>query len=283
VSRWYDETLYSSIRQSLKIDRLLFRGRSKFQHVAIFENAQMGRVLALDGVIQTSSRDEHVYHEMLTHLPMLAHGAVKNVLIIGGGDGGVLREALRHPIEHAVMVEIDGVVVEQCQKHMPELCGEAYRDKRAELIIGDGIKFMAETKDKFDLIVVDSTDPFGPAEGLFGPKFYADVRRALAPRGIVMCQTGVPVHQDEELLLSQRKLKRLFKHVGVALAVVPLYYGGFMALSWASSDFDPRRVAVATVAKRYKRLKLTTRYYAPALQVGAYAHPHFIADIVARA
>ncbi|MBM3556420.1 MAG: polyamine aminopropyltransferase [Alphaproteobacteria bacterium] len=282
MSAWFNETLYTAIRQSLRIDKLLFRDKSPFQEVAIFENEMMGRVLALDGIIQTSEKDEFVYHEMLTHLPMMAHGRVRRILIIGGGDGGVLREALRHKsVEKAVMVEIDGMVVEQCLRLMPSLPGKAYKDKRAELIIGDGIDYVRKSKDTFDLIVVDSTDPIGPAEVLFTDEFYRHCRRLTRGGGVVVKQTGVPIHQGPELRQAVKRLRKIFPKAGAYIAAVPLYYGGFMALTWASDRADLPATSVATVRKPWAKLGIKTKYYTPEIQYGAFALPRFIKDLVA--
>lgn len=276
MAQWFDEVLYATQRQSFRIDRELFRGRSDFQDVLIFENETLGRVLALDGVVQVTERDEFVYHEMLTHLPLLAHGAAKNVLIIGGGDGGILREALRHPIERAVMVEIDGMVIEQCRRHMPSVCGGAFEDPRTELIVGDGVKFMAETAKRFDLIVVDSTDPFGPAEALFGEAFFRDARERLTERGVLVTQNGVPFFQPREISETYARRRALFPLTGFYVAAIPTYYGGFMALGWASKCLDLAVPDREAIAQRYAALGIETRYYNPDIHLAALALPSYV-------
>jgi len=276
VARWFDEALYATQRQSFRIDRELFRGRSDFQEIAIFENEALGRVLTLDGVVQVTERDEFVYHEMLTHLPLLAHGAAKQVLIIGGGDGGILREALRHGIERAVMVEIDGMVIEQCRRHMPAVCGGAFEDPRTELIVGDGVKFMAETRERFDLIVIDSTDPFGPAEALFGEAFFRNARDRLTERGVLVTQNGVPFFQPQEIADTYAKRRALFPLTGFYVAAIPTYYGGFMALGWASKALDLTKPDRATITARYIQVGIETRYYNPDIHLASLALPNFV-------
>lgn len=169
---WFEEKLYDNWRQAFRISRTLFHEKTEFQDLIIFETPEIGRVLALDGVIQVTEGDEFVYHEMMAHVPVMAHGQARNVCIIGGGDGGVLREVLKHPgVEKAVMVEIDRSVIDLCSKYLPGISAGAFDNPRAEVIITDGIRFMAETDRKFDVIIVDSTDPIGPGEVLFSEAF----------------------------------------------------------------------------------------------------------------
>ena len=161
---WFDEALYSGqhdqgYTQRIKVERVIYQGRTKFQDLTIFENPSLGRVLVLDGIVQTTEGDEFIYHEMMAHVPLLAHGRVKEVLIVGGGDGGVLREVLRHPIRRATMVELDRGVIDLCREHMPALSGGAFDDKRTDLMISDGVRFVAETDRRFDAIIVDSHGP----------------------------------------------------------------------------------------------------------------------------
>ena len=276
MPRWFDETLYPTQRQSFRVDRELYRGRSEFQEILIFENETVGRVLALDGVVQLTTRDEHVYHEMLTHLPLLAHGAARNVLIIGGGDGGILEEALKHPIARAVMVEIDGLVIEQCRRHLDLVCGRAFEDPRTELIVGDGVRFMAETQERFDLIVVDSTDPVGPAVELFGEDFFGNARDRLTERGVLVTQNGVPFFQPQEITDTYAKRKNLFPRTGFYAAAIPTYYGGFMALGWASKSLDLAAPDRSAIAARHAELGIATHYYNPDIHVAAFALPSFV-------
>lgn len=281
---WFDEKLYvgpdePGYRQSFRINQVLSRSKSAFQNIEIFETDYFGRILVLDGVIQTTERDEFVYHEMLVHVPVLAHGAVRDVLIIGGGDGGVLREVLRHPVASAVMVEIDGDVVDLCKAHLPSLSDGAFDNPRAELIIGDGFGYAAETDRQFDVIIVDSTDPFGPGEILFSDDFYKNCRRILRPGGIMVTQNGVPFFQGSEVATTARRMRPFFDDVAFYGAVVPTYIGGFMTLAWASDNAAMRDVSELEIAARAKAIGLTGRYWSPAMYRACFSLPPFITDL----
>lgn len=274
---WFNETLYDGFRQSHEVTKVLYRGKSKYQKVEVLETARFGRMLALDGVVQTTEADEFVYHEMLTHLPMLAHGAVENILIIGAGDGGILEEALKHKsVKRAVMVEIDGDVIAVSKKFLPKICGKAFSDKRAHVIVGDGARFMAETDERFDLVIVDSSDPIGPATVLFESPFYRNCKRVLRPRGVMVNQNGVPMMQADEVTSTYRLHKKIFKKNGFYVAAVPTYICGFMTLGWAA-DWDIRTTPVATLEKRMKAQGLKgLKYYTPAIGQAAFALPAYV-------
>jgi spermidine synthase len=272
---WFQEKLFPHVRQTFEITKVLFRVRTEHQDLIIFETPTYGRVLALDSIIQVTEKDEFVYHEMMTHVPILAHGRARQVLIIGGGDGGILREALRHKgVERVTMVEIDRAVVDMCLEHMPSIPQRAFNDKRTNLVIADGAKFVAETTDRFDVIIVDSTDPMGPGEVLFTERFYRDCHRILTPGGVLVNQNGVPFMQADEVTMTYRRRKKSFKDVGFYVAAVPSYYGGFMTLGWASDNAKLRDVPLATLAKRFTLAK--TKYYTPALHRGVFALPAFV-------
>lgn len=276
---WYHETLYPELGQRFRIDKVIFEEKSEFQHVVIFENAILGRVLALDGVIQVTQRDEFVYHEMMTHVPLVSHQNPQDVLIIGGGDGGILREVLRHPVRRAVMVEIDPTVVDMCAKYMPSISAGAFDNKKGEVVFADGCRHVKETKDKFDVIIVDSTDPQGPGEVLFTEEFYRDCAAALNPGGIMVTQNGVPFFQADELKSSVTKFRKLFQRGGCYVATIPTYYGGFMAMGWAAKDGN---IGTVTSARRaaWQALGLTTKYYNLDIHQAAFALPEFIRGIV---
>ena len=275
---WFEERLYANVRQTYGITRVLFREKTAHQDLIIFETPVYGRVLALDQVIQVTEKDEYVYHEMMTHVPILAHGKAKRVLIIGGGDGGILREALRHKVERVTMVEIDRAVVDMCLKFMPSIPGRAFQDKRTTLVIGDGARFVAETTDRFDVVVVDSTDPIGPGEVLFTERFYRDCHRCLTPGGILVNQNGVPFLQGGEVTMTYRRRKKFFAQAGFYVAAIPSYYGGLMALGWASDNRRARAVPLATLRQRWARARLKTRYYTPEIHAAAFALPQFVQD-----
>ena len=250
MTEWHDEVLHQAFRQRLRIDRRLYSGRTDFQQIDIFENANAGRVLVLDSVVQTTERDEHVYHEMLTHVPMIAHGAAKRVLIIGGGDGGLLEEVLKHPVDAVTMVELDPQVVDLCRQYLPSICRGAFDDPRTDLVIGDGAKYVAETDNAFDVVLVDSPDPVGPATVLFESPFYEGCRRVLNDGGIIATQNGVPFYQSGEMISTHGCLKQLFGHTGFYVAPVPHYVGGHMAFGWATDRQDLAAMPADLVAER---------------------------------
>ncbi len=280
---WFDEQLYPHVRQGLSVGRVLFRERTPHQDLIVFENPTYGRVLALDGIVQVTQKDEYVYHEMMTHVPILAHGRAKRVLIIGGGDGGILRETLRHKsVKHVTMVEIDRAVVDMCLKWMPSVAGRAFEDRRTELLIADGARFVAETKQRYDVVIVDSTDPIGPGEVLFTERFYRYCRRCMAPGGILVNQNGVPFLQPDEIPMTRRRRAKSFKVASFYMAAIPSYYGGLMALGWASDDARAANVSLAVLRRRFAAAKLKTRYYSPEIHSGCFALPAFVADLAKR-
>ncbi len=273
MTDWFRETLHPSVGQSLRIDRIVYEGRSRHQDVLIFENERLGRVLALDGIVQTTEADEFYYHEMISHVPIVGHGAVKSVLIVGGGDGGALEEVLKHPVERAVLVDIDGEVVSLCREHLPSICGGAFEDPRAELVIGDGVDFVRETGCRFDVVIVDSTDPVGPGRALFDESFHASCRGVLDAGGVIVTQNGVPFFQGPELTRAHRRFSRLFERSGVFLAPVPTYVGGHMAFGWASDRADLAATDVETLRSRLDSHRFDARYYNAEAHVSAFALP----------
>ncbi len=280
MTEWFHESLYPSVRQSLRIDNVVYRGKTKFQDVLIFENEYLGRVLVLDDVVQTTEADEFFYHETLSHVPIVGHGAAKAVLIVGGGDGGMLEEVLKHPIDRAVLVDIDGEVVELCREHLSSICGAAFDDPRTELMIGDGIEFVQTTEQRFDVIIVDSTDPVGPGEVLFGKPFYEVCRSILRQDGVIVTQNGVPFFQGPELTQTHRFFSALFKWSGFFLVPVPTYSGGHMAFGWASDSRDLSVTDVSTVQSRLDLLSLETRYYNADVHVGSFALPNCVRGLM---
>jgi spermidine synthase len=281
VTEWFRETLYDHWQQSFLVSREIFRTHGGLQEIALFETPGFGRVLTLDGVIQVTTGDEFIYHEMLAHVPIYAHGAVRSVCVVGGGDGGMLREILKHrSVEQAVLVEIDGAVVDFCRAHLPSVSAGAFDDPRTEIVIADGIRFMAETNRRFDLIVVDSTDPIGPGEVLFTESFYKDCARCLTAEGIVVNQNGVPFLQGQEVTDTYRRRKPHYADVAFYVAAVPTYVGGFMALGWASRSPRPRAESATAIADRFAAAPVPTRYYTPALHIAAFALPRFVQDLI---
>ncbi|BDM64527.1 polyamine aminopropyltransferase [Shewanella sp. NFH-SH190041] len=273
----YYETLHQGYGQYFAMDRVLFEQKTAQWHLTIFDNARFGRVMALDGVIQTTERDEFIYHEMLTHVPVLAHGAVKSVLIIGGGDGGMLREVVKHrQIERIVMVEIDAAVVEMCKTWLPNHSQGAFDDPRLELVIDDGMAFVDHCQERFDVIISDCTDPVGPGEVLFTSAFYAGCKRCLNDGGIFVAQNGVGFMQEDELQNTLRRMSSYVKECTFYQAAVPTYIGGNMAFAWATDNLAARQLRLSELNDRYVASGINTRYYTPKVHLASFALPAFI-------
>ncbi|WP_187487624.1 polyamine aminopropyltransferase [Duffyella gerundensis] len=278
---WF-ETLHPGFGQYFTVDDVLYREKTAHQDLIIFQNAAFGRVMALDGVVQTTERDEFIYHEMMTHVPLLAHGAAKKVLIIGGGDGAMLREVSRHTaIEQITMVEIDAGVVTFCKQYLPNHSAGAYDDPRFNLVIDDGVNFVTQTDEKFDVIISDCTDPVGPGESLFTSEFYAGCKRALNENGIFVAQNGVCFLQQDEALNSHRKLSHYFSDVSFYQAAIPTYYGGIMTFAWASDNPALRQLDTATLQHRFTAAGLNCRYYNAAIHTGSFALPQYLLNALA--
>jgi len=283
---WVNETLYPSWGQRFLIKRELARVQSAFQDIVIFESFDHGRVMLLDGVVQITEGDEFVYQEMLTHVPLLAHGEARNVLIIGAGDGGVLRRVLEHRnVARAVMVEIDGEVIRLAKEFLPDIAGDAWNDPRADVIVGDGIDYVRRAADaSFDVIIVDSTDPIGVGEVLFTDEFYENCARILSSGGLVVNQCGVPFMQHDELRDTSLRRARFIPHVGAYVAAVPTYVGGFMTLGFAAKQPDLDKVDVATIRARATAAGIDglTRYWTPEIHAGSFNLPPYIAQHLPR-
>lgn len=275
------ETLYGNeIFQGFTADALLFQGQTPYQKVDIYATKRWGKVLVLDGIIQTTEADEFVYHEMLTHVPMFGCANPRRVMIVGGGDGGILREVLKHDIEHVDMVEIDRTVVDYCIEHMPTLndAGRIYSDPRASLVIEDAFEFIKREKNRYDVILVDSTDPVGAAEVLFSETFYHLCRSALNPGGVLALQDGVPFLQPEEAKGSMNLLRSLGLLARCYAIAVPTYYGGNMALGYASDDRAVMTPQLETVRARFEKSGMSTRHYTPELHVASFVLPRWMQE-----
>lgn len=279
---WVNETLYDAWGQRFRVKRELARVQSDFQDIMIFESETHGRVMMLDGVVQITEADEFSYQEMIAHVPLLAHGDAKRVLIIGAGDGGVLKRVLQHRnVERAVMVEIDGEVIRLAKQHLPGIAGDAWADPRAEVLVADGIDYVRRAADaSFDVVIVDSTDPIGVGEVLFTDEFYANCARLLTARGLVVNQCGVPQMQAEELRETSVRRGKVFADIWAYVAAVPTYVGGFMTLGWAGKDASCRAVPVEQIRARAAAAGIlgTTRYWTPEIHAGAFHLPPYIAE-----
>ena len=279
------ERLHKGYAQTMDVTRVLADEKSRYQHIRIFDTVANGRVMTLDDIVQITSRDESAYADMLTHLPMLEHGRVERVLIVGGGDLSIAEEALKHAsVKEVVLADIDGRVIELCKAHFGSINAKAFRDKRLTLEVVDAFEYLgrAQSKNRFDLIIADRPDPVGPGKALFGETFYDRIRGALKRGGYATFQTGVPFYQPWEITEALEDLARFFPRSGLYLSVVPTYIGGFMALSWATRGGKrlgtPAGIRKAKAA--YKRLKLKTDYYNPEIHAAAFALPNWIKKLV---
>jgi spermidine synthase len=279
------ERLHKGYAQSMEVTKLLADEKSQFQHIRIFDTVANGRVMTLDDIVQITSRDESAYADMLTHLPMLEHGAVERVMIVGGGDLSIADEALKHKnVKEVVLVDIDGRVIELCKKLFGEINARAFRDKRMTVEVADAFEYLGRksSKNRFDLIIADRPDPVGPGKALFGETFYDRVKGALRKGGYATFQTGVPFYQPWEITEALQELKQFFSKSGLYLTVVPTYIGGFMALSWATKGGEALGAAkgIKRAAKAYKKAKLKTDYYNPDVHAAAFALPQWIKKLV---
>ena len=279
------ERLHKGYAQSMEITKVLADEKSKYQHIRIFDTVANGRVMTLDDIVQITSRDESAYADMLTHLPMLEHGKVERVMIVGGGDLSIADEALKHKnVKEVVLVDIDGDVIRLCKKLFGAINAKAFKDKRMTVEVADAFEYLGRksSKNRFDLIIADRPDPVGPGKALFGETFYDRVKGALKPGGYATFQTGVPFYQPWEITEALQELKRFFPRSGVYLSVVPTYIGGFVALTWATKGGKPlgKPDGIKKAAKAYKKIKLKCDYYNPAIHAAAFALPNWIAKLV---
>lgn len=285
MSNSFTETLHKGWHQSHDVvgDKIADE-HTDFQHVEIFDTPLFGRVMALDSIVQITEKDEAAYSEMLAHLPIFELGTVKRAMIVGGGDGAVAEEILKHPeIEAVDLVDIDGRVIELCKTHMGAIHNGVFDDPRLAVHAEDAFEFLknAKAENRYDLIIADRPDPVGPAEILFQNNFYALVRNALTANGVAVFQTGVPLLQGAELTEAIKELNVVFGETGTYLTVTPTYVGGFMALTWASKGAVLGNSTKARdVADRYAVATIETQYYSPEVHYAAFALPPFIKRLV---
>lgn len=276
---WFTENHTKNVKLSIKVDRQLYSGKSEFQRIDIFDSREFGRFLTLDGYMMLTEKDEFIYHEMITHVPMCVNPDARRVLVIGGGDGGTVRELLRYPaIEHIDLVEIDELVVEVCRKYLPQTAG-CLSDPRLTIHYEDGLKFVRHCEDAYDLIIVDSTDPFGPGEGLFTKEFYGNCYKALHDDGIMVNQHESPFYTQDAYAM-QRAHKRIvdsFPISRVYQAHIPTYPSGHWLFGFASKKRHPVK-DVNWV--RWNALGLNTRYYNTQLHAGAFALPNYVEEML---
>ncbi len=271
------EELYTDWAQSLTVSEMIYEKKTDHQDLKIFDNPDFGRVLFLDGILQLTAYDEFMYHEMLSHVPLFAHGNAKRVLIIGGGDGGLLREVLKHPeVEKATMVEIDASVVDMSKEYLPMLSQGAFDDPRVDLVIMDAFDFLQNCVEKYDVIIADTTDPIGPAEKLYTTDFYGFCKKCLAEDGIFVNQNGVPTLQVDEAVDSYVRRSEHFDEVTYYVVPVPTYIGGFMTLGWATNHSSYQNVSLEELNQRIEESKIVFKYYNGKIHQASFALPEYI-------
>jgi spermidine synthase len=276
---WFTEAHTPFVNFSIKVERQLFSAQSDFQRIDVFDSKEFGRFLTLDGYMMLTEKDEFIYHEMITHVPMAVHPHVKNVLVIGGGDGGVVRELTRYPDIQAIdLVEIDELVVEVCKKYLPQTACRL-SDPRVHIFYEDGLKFIRSCNDHYDLIIVDSTDPFGPGEGLFTREFYGNCYKALHEDGILVNQHESPFY-DGDAAAMQRAHKRIVESFPISRiyqAQIPTYPSGYWLFGFASKKYHPVHDLNAAA---WNLLGIPTRYYNTKLHAGAFALPNYVEELL---
>lgn len=276
---WFSEMHTPHVKLSIRVDRQLYSGKSEFQRIDVFDSPEFGRFLTLDGYMMLTEKDEFIYHEMITHVPMAVHPHVEKVLVIGAGDGGVIRELVQYQdLQHIDMVEIDPLVVEVCKKYLPKTACRL-EDPRLTNYYEDGLKFIRSRQEEYDLIIVDSTDPFGPSEGLFTREFYGNCYNALRPDGIMVNQQGSPFYSEdaEAMKRSHKRIVNTFPISRVYQAHIPTYAAGYWLFGFASKKYHPTD---DLDAEAWRSLNLHTRYYTPRLHVGAFWLPAFLEEML---
>lgn len=274
---WYTENHTENVKFSLKVKEHLFAGTSDFQQLDILDTFEYGRLMTLDGLVMVTDKDEFVYHDMIVHVAMAVNLGIKNALVIGGGDGGTVRELMKYKtIEHVDMVEIDKLVVDSARRYFPATSCELDNPK-VTVLYEDGIKFIESKKNIYDLIIIDSTDPIGPGEGLFTTSFYQNCYNALTEKGILINQNETPVYDKffEVGISSHKKLKKMFPIVKVYQANIPTYPGGYWLFNFASKKFHP---VDDLNSGDWEGLNIKTKYYNTELHKGCFALPNYIKE-----
>lgn len=276
---WFSEQHTPNVKLSIRVDKQLYSGKSEFQRIDVFESVEFGRFLALDGYMMLTEKDEFIYHEMITHVPMAVHPHVEKVLVIGAGDGGVIRELVQYPeIKHIDMVEIDPLVVEVCRKYLP---GTACRldDPRVVIHYEDGLRFVRFRENEYDLIIVDSTDPFGPGEGLFTREFYGNCYKALKEDGILINQHESPFYPEDAAACQKahRNIVGSFPISKVYQAHIPTYPSGHWLFGFASKKYHPLRDLDEV---RWNMRGIRCKYYTTMLHKGAFYIPAYVEEML---
>lgn len=276
---WFSEPHTSDVKLSIRVDRQIYSGESEFQRIDVFESQEFGRILVLDGYVMLTEKDEFIYHEMIVHVPMAVHPLVKRALVIGAGDGGAVRELTRYPeIERIDLAEIDEQVVQVSMDYLPRLSCRL-TDPRVSIHYEDGLKFVRSRVDEYDLIIVDSTDPFGPGEGLFTKEFYGNCYKALKKDGIMVNQHESPFYEADATacMRAHKRIVESFPISRVYQAHIPTYPSGHWLFGFASKSYHPLH---DLDAERWLKRGLETRYYTPRLHEGSFCLPAYVEKLL---
>lgn len=276
---WFSENHTPNVKLSIRVDKQLYSAQSEFQRIDVFESPEFGRFLTLDGYMMLTEKDEFIYHEMITHVPMAVHPHVERVLVIGAGDGGVVRELVRYPeIRHIDMVEIDEQVVKVCRLYLPKTAG-SFDDPRVSIHYEDGLRFVRMRENAYDLIIVDSTDPFGPGEGLFTREFYGNCYKALKEDGILINQHESPFYPEDAAACQRAhyNIVESFPIAKVYQAHIPTYPSGHWLFGFASKKYHPLR---NLDEERWNQRGLKCRYYTTMLHKGAFYIPAYVEQLL---
>lgn len=276
---WYTEEHSENVRFSIKVEEQLYSAQSPFQRIDVFQSKEFGRFFTLDGLMMVTEKDEFIYHDMITHVAMATNPNIKKVLVIGAGDGGTVRELTRYStIEHIDMVEIDKMVVDVCIKYLPQTACKL-NDERVNLLFEDGLKFVRTKVNEYDLIIVDSTDPFGPGEGLFTKEFYGNCFNALKEDGILVNQHETPYYDSyaKSMQRAHKRIKEFFPICRVYQAHIPTYPSGHWLFGFASKKYDPVK---DLDAEKWNKLGLKTKYYNTDIHTGSFALPNYVIDLL---
>ena len=275
---FYKEITPAGFGIAIKVKETLFSDQSPFQKVEILDSdSALGKILTLDDLMMTTEGDEYFYHEMIAHIPMMNHKEPKTVLVIGGGDGGTVREVLKHDtVEKVVLCEIDGMVIDACKKYLPTIAGELDNPK-VEILVEDAIEYIKTKKNEFDIVLIDSTDPMGPGEGLFTEEFYTNVKKSLKKDGIVAAQSESPVVNKEEIKKMYTLLKKVFPITSTFTSPIPTYPGGYWAWAFCSEDVEPLSYIDE---KRCEQITKTCKVYNKEYHLARFALPNFLKNLL---
>lgn len=279
---WYTEQHTDNVRFSIKVDKPLYTGQSEFQRIDVFNSKEFGNFFTLDGLMMVTQKDEFIYHDMIVHVPMATNPKIKNVLVIGAGDGGTVRELTRYAgIKNIDMVEIDKMVVDVCREYLPQTACKL-DDPRVNLFFEDGLKFVRTKENIYDLIIVDSTDPFGPGEGLFTKEFYGNCFKALKEDGILVNQHESPYYDAyaKSMQRAHKRIREFFPICRVYQAHIPTYPSGHWLFGFASKKYDP---LTDLDGQAWNSLGLKTKYYNTDIHKGSFALPNYVKELLAEA